>query len=798
MRGVPTIEAADRTPARPVRRGWAALAAVLALAATGVLAAQSVRPPAALAPDAPVAEFSAGRAFAHVRTIAAEPHVAGSAANDAVRAHLLTTLRGLGLSPEVQDTVTAQGARLSSSAGGVGMARVRNVVALWPGTASTGRIFLVAHYDSAQTGPGANDDAAGTAAILEAARALTSGPRLRNDVVFVLTDAEEACLCGAQAFVEQHPLARARGVVLNLEARGSAGPAIMFETAAANAALVGVFAGAPEPVGTSFAVEVYRRLPNNTDFTAFREHGFTGLNSAYIDGAAVYHAPMDTPDSMDIDSLQHHGVNVLALTRDLGNRDLPGLRSTGDATYFPVPGALVHYPSSWTWPLAAAALLAVLVLGWLARRRGMATAPRLLGAFGLALVPVLAVPALAQLLWITIKFIRPGYAEMPIDPYRPWWYRLAILALTAAVVCAWYAPLRRRLGPAALVVAGLAWAAVLGLVLAALAPGGSYLTALPALAGGVAGVAAVLLRGGGRGPLGGWAPVLAVTLGAAAATVVLLPAMLMFFPAMGMNRAAAGAVFAVLLAMVLLPVVDLLHPEAGGQRGLDALRARRRGALPALAATVALVVCTAAGLATDRFDRTHPAPTHLMYALDADTNQARWLSESRTPSAWTAQYVGGDPAPVTDTLPGFGDEKLRSGPALPAALPAPALTKIADTTTGDRRTVTLTLVPQRPVRLVTLHVGAQARVLSATAGARPVPVARTDGAWGFGFVFHAPPAAGIEVTLTVPVGAPLRLRAMDASDGLTALPGFRPRPADVGVVGSHSSEMLAVAKTYTF
>ena len=114
-------------------------------------------------------------------------------------------LRGLGLSPEVQDTVSVEGGELSASAGGVGLAHVRNVVALIPGTASTGRVFLVAHYDSAQVAPGGNDDAAGTATLLETARALTSGARPRNDVVLVLTDAEEACLCGAKAFVDQHP-----------------------------------------------------------------------------------------------------------------------------------------------------------------------------------------------------------------------------------------------------------------------------------------------------------------------------------------------------------------------------------------------------------------------------------------------------------------------------------------------------------------------------------------------------------------------------------------------------------------
>ncbi|MEK8109221.1 M28 family peptidase [Micromonospora sp. M12] len=117
----------------------------------------------------------------------------------------------------MQDTVAPEAGQLSGAAGGATLARVRNVVARLPGTASTGRVFLVAHYDSVQTGPGGNDDAAGTSTILEVARALTTGPRPRNDIVFVLTDAEEACLCGAAAFAASHPLAADGGVVLNLE-----------------------------------------------------------------------------------------------------------------------------------------------------------------------------------------------------------------------------------------------------------------------------------------------------------------------------------------------------------------------------------------------------------------------------------------------------------------------------------------------------------------------------------------------------------------------------------------------------
>src|SRR3954447_20777350 len=267
-------EAADRALARPPARGLAALVVVALLALLGSWSVSSITPPADRGADAPAGDFSAARAFRSVQTIGARPHPAGSPAQDQVREYLLATLRGLGLTPEVQDTVSQQGGALSSSAGGMNLAHVRDVVAQIPGTASTGRIFLVAHYDSVQTGPGGNDDAAGTATALETARALTGGSRLRNDVVLVLTDGEEACLCGAEAFVDQHPLARDGGIVLNLEARGSTGPAIMFETTADNAGLIGAFAQAPRPVGTSFAVEIYRRLPNDTDFTPFLDAGF--------------------------------------------------------------------------------------------------------------------------------------------------------------------------------------------------------------------------------------------------------------------------------------------------------------------------------------------------------------------------------------------------------------------------------------------------------------------------------------------------------------------------------------------
>jgi hypothetical protein len=66
---------------------------------------------------------------------------------------------------------------------------------------------------------------------------------------------------------------------------------------------------------------------------------------------------------------------------------------------------------------------------------------------------------------------------------------------------------------------------------------------------------------------------------------------------------------------------------------------------------LAVIVFAAVGLRVDRFDAAHPAPTHLMYALDSDTGQARWLSGERSPQKWTAQYVSGSARAVTGTLP---------------------------------------------------------------------------------------------------------------------------------------------------
>ena len=771
----------------------AAAVALAVLTALAVVALLAVLPPAARPADAPEREFSAARAYEDVRTIGAQTHVAGSPANDEVARYLMRELADAGAAPRLQDATGLD----THDPGNVVAARVRNVIGLLDGTDSTGRVFLVAHYDSVQVGPGGSDDGAGVATVLETIRALAAGPRARNDIVALFTDAEEACLCGAEAFVNQYPLATQGGVALNFEARGTRGPAVMFETSRGNARLADVYAGVPRPVGTSVAVEVYRILPNDTDFSLFRDdHRFTGLNSAYIDGEAAYHTPQDTPGRMDRRSLQHHGDGALAMARELAGADLTTLRRPAghDATYFPALGQLVRYPGWLAWPLAILALLAVGFTARLARRRGRPTWPRLAAASALTSVPLLVAPVAAQLLWLALVAARPGYAEM-IDPWRPGWFRWAVVAMSAAVLLAWYAPLRRRLGVVALALGGLGWLALLGVVLAAVAPGGSYLTTLPALFGAAALAGALLLRPPAAA-LG------ALVAGAAVAVVILAPTVLLFFPALGLATGGAPAFLSVALGLALLPVLDLLFAPARGDPGREppasATAARHRwrrrrpgvtAALPALCCAVLATAALGAGLSTDGFDAEHPMPSQLMYAMDADTGEAHWVSKEEEPGAWTSQYVDGRES-LADAFP-ILDGKLATGPAVAADLPPPQVIVLSDFTNGDQRELRLSLRSQRPVRLAYLRVQGSP-VVHATIAGRDVPTSQRS---RFGVLFHAPPSAGVDIQLVVRPGAALSLRVMDGSTGLDQLPDFRPRPADVGAAGDHDSDLVLVART---
>src|ERR1700735_5589010 len=92
----------------------------------------------------------------------------------------------------------------------------------------------------------------------------------------------------------------------------------------------------PQPDAMSFAYEIYRRMPNNTDLTIFKRGGLAGMNFAFIGRPEFYHTAQDDVAHLDMHSLQEQGRYALSLVRRFGDEDLRGKHS-GDAVYFPTP-----------------------------------------------------------------------------------------------------------------------------------------------------------------------------------------------------------------------------------------------------------------------------------------------------------------------------------------------------------------------------------------------------------------------------------------------------------------------------
>lgn len=351
------------------------LAGSLALALLiGVLTLQTPRPAPA---SAPAGDFSAARAMTDVREIARRPHPVGSADHARVQSLLLQRMAALGLQTSTQAGPLSPGAvqrveRDGGSAAGVG---VTNLIGVLPGRdPRLPAVALMAHYDTVPDSAGAADDTAGVAAILETVRALRARGPVDRTLVVLLTDGEELNLDGARVFWGGHPLRDRIGAVVNLEARGGGGRAMMFETGRGNAETIGLFARAGVRASggvssNSLAVFVYELMPNGTDFTIPRDRGVQGINLAFIGRPDQYHADASTPGALDQGSVQHIGAQALEVADALVRAPaLPA--ATSNLVYADLFGrVIVGHPPVVGWALLGLAFLGLGAAMWRARSR---------------------------------------------------------------------------------------------------------------------------------------------------------------------------------------------------------------------------------------------------------------------------------------------------------------------------------------------------------------------------------------------------------------------------------------------
>jgi hypothetical protein len=267
---------------------------------------------------------------------------------------------------------------------------------------------------------------------------------------------------------------------------------MLFETGPANHWIVEPWASAaPHPRGGSFALEVYRRLPNDTDFSVVKRHEVPGLNLALVGDSYAYHTARDTAERLSPVALRETGQNVVAIMEALQERDVTR-RTPNGATYFDVAGVrAVSFSSGLTWILSSVAILSGL-FGWFRVTRFVApvegTWRWLLGLVWSALGVAAVVAAMIGATWL----LRAASAA-----YHPWYAhpdRLFLLLAAAGTLAGWamtrlgrWLPVRARglRHPAVVWTYALPLWIALALAGSWFAPAASYFWTLPLLAAGL-------------------------------------------------------------------------------------------------------------------------------------------------------------------------------------------------------------------------------------------------------------------------------------------------------------------------
>ena len=751
-----------------------------------LLALNQQRPPKAVAANAPPAEFSSGRAIKHIEVIARAPHEMGSAEHAAVRDYIVGELTALGASPQIQKTTVVSTRRGSPVA-----ATVENIVARVSGTNSNKAILLVAHYDSVSTGPGASDDGAAVAAFLETLRALKSGAPLKNDVIFLFTDGEENGLLGATAFVKEHPWAKDAGVVLNFEARGNSGPSVMFETSGQNGWLIAELAkAAPHPIANSLSYDIYKLLPNDTDFTIFRGAGLPGMNFAYIEGLTRYHSQIDSVSNVDQRSLQHHGAYALALTRHFASLD-EVQKKEPNAVYFNVPGSiLIHYSSAWIIPLmVVVAIVFLLVMVYGLKKKQLTITGIILG-FLACLLNIIVVAAVLFGLWYLISRSNSAYGRMPFgDTYNSSFYFAGFTAFTIAMVASLFVLFRRKISAENLMVGGLLWWLIMLILSGLFLPGGTYLFTWPLLFS-LCGLAAVLASKNGQRLTLKLAIVLSLC--ALPGIILFVPMIDQIFTALTVNLVWATMVFAVLLLWLLIPLLDFLTK-------------RYRWLLSSLALAASLVFIGIGGL-TSSFDKQHPEPYHLVYGLDVDANKAVWASAEGWPDKWAAQFFpAGSQRAVLGQFYYKNPRTFLVSSAPMAALPTPTVTVVNDEKKPDNSRLLRLHIDAPPNETsVVINVSSEGKTTQASINGYEINRDGTTEPFQFGtdwgIRYFAPPATGVDLSLEMDTHSPVKVHLVGISRGLPDIPNtpVKTRPEQMMPAPYLQSDSSMVSRTFSF
>lgn len=298
--------------------------------------------------------FSSARVLEDIAVISREHHsVADPQARAAVRDYLVGRLEELGGNVSMFRYDSLVGPKNKYVTYTFDAENILAEFAPHAPSADTTYLMFVAHYDSRYPNPmpkkdtvvsyGAADDGYGIGVTLEALRNLLEvRQEWKQGVKVLFTDAEEVGMLGMTAAWERdRHIFEDVGLMINLEARGTWGPALLFETCPGNGKVMDLYASAARyPYTYSLTTVVYGFMPNFTDFTIVKDE-VPGMNFSTIADVNHYHTDKDNFENVSARSVQHYGEQILPVAQayltDPVYSDKEYLKASDDTVNFTVP-----------------------------------------------------------------------------------------------------------------------------------------------------------------------------------------------------------------------------------------------------------------------------------------------------------------------------------------------------------------------------------------------------------------------------------------------------------------------------
>lgn len=667
---------------------------ILLIFLTCLFALKRIMPRAIIKESVSPQEFSLARALDHLKIISEKPHFVSSSAHAEVRNYLVSELKKLGLEVEIQEAeVLGQKNRTGT--------KVRNILTRIKGSEPGKALLLLSHYDSGvSTSFGASDDGSGVVVILESVRAfLERGILPKNDIIVLISDAEELGLLGAQAFVDKHPWSKDVGLVMNFEARGSGGPCVMFvETNQGNEKLIHAFdqVNSSRPFSNSLFYSIYKLLPNDTDLTIFRENAnIQGYNFAFIDDHFDYHTAQDTFDRLDRNTLQHEASYLMPALAYFSMADLNDLSANTDLVFFNYPGAgLISYPFSWVYPMCFIGLLALLVLVVWGTKKQVLTLRDMAMGF-IPLLISLSVIGLGSFYgWKLLLKIHPGYREIYHGfTYNGHLYIIGFVSLALWFTVWVYQKYLKKKSAVNLFVAPLVLWILINFAIAAYLPGAGFF--IFSFFSGLLVFGLNILK-----PQDADKKDIATTILSLPMLLLMVPLIELFPIALGLQMTLIATLIASLLLLLLLPIWSSYK----GLRNLNKL----------FLITAILVFASASY--TSGFDKDGNRPDSILYVRDEASSKGYWRSRDLQTDEFTRQFLGENP--VRERLPEkiFQNAGIRSlnyvKPADRIDLDPTLVQIVSDTVISDKRHVRVRIQPARDINLMDFMIKDSTRVIS--------------------------------------------------------------------------------------